>query len=71
MQKDSPHMFSEVEQKVRRGGPNDAALAGHVGAIADELAEQDAFTLVNGIWVLSDLAWETWLMSGAEKKYRD
>lgn len=49
--------------------PDIGALRSSVDAIRDELAELNAFDLVDGRWVLSDRAWTDWLFSGADRKY--
>lgn len=72
MQRYSPQQDNEVWNKIQATAENnkeDGVLRNHVKDIAKELADMDAFDLVDGRWVLSDRAWTDWLLSGGDKKY--
>jgi hypothetical protein len=72
-QKYSPFQSNAVAAYIvetMKVSPTDSVLLNRVDAIANELADRDAFDLVDGEWVLSLRQWEAWLQRGDDARYR-
>lgn len=72
MTKGNVHQANEDWARINETAehnPDIGALRKNVNAISVELAESEAFDLVDGKWILSDRVWTDWLFSENYKKY--